>query len=95
MRAFLSNRYEDLTETEITKTISRLKNIPSAPLYVGNREAFWLVNEGFDLQRDDPGKIALHVNYIDFKTRRTTVLRLSINTPSKESVCAVPICCFS
>lgn len=68
LRAFLSSRYVDLTETEIVKTISRLKNIPSAPLYIGNREAFWLFNEGFDLQRDDPGKIALHVNYIDFET---------------------------
>ena len=68
MRAFLSDRYADLTETEIAKIVSRLKNIPSAPLYVGNREAFWLVNEGFDLQRDDPGKIALHVNYIDLET---------------------------
>lgn len=36
-------------------------------MYQGNREAFWLINEGFDFQRDDPTKLALHVNYIDFE----------------------------
>jgi len=25
-----------------------------------------LVNEGFDLQRDNPAKLAVHINYIDF-----------------------------
>ena len=65
---FLSNKYNDLTENEIAKIVSRLKNIPSAPLYAGNRDAFWLINEGFDFQRDESGKIALHINYIDLET---------------------------
>jgi len=68
LRSFIANRYKDLTEIEIAKVISRLKNIPSVPLYEGNRATFWLVNEGFDLQRDDPSQIALHINYIDFET---------------------------
>ncbi len=76
LRAFLSNQYADLTETEIAKTVNRLKNIPATPLYVGNREAFWLINEGFDLQRDDPSKIALHVNYIDFKTPENNIFKV-------------------
>lgn len=67
LRAFLSSQYKDLTENETAKIVSRLKNIPSAPLYTGNRDTFWLINEGFDLQRDEPGKIALHINYIDFE----------------------------
>ncbi len=65
---FLTNRYPDLTETETSKAISRLKNVPSAPLYAANRETFWLVNEGFDLPRDEPGTIAVHINYIDFES---------------------------
>jgi len=76
LRAFLTNKYGGLTETEIQKTISRLKNIPSAPLYTGNREAFWLVNEGFDLQRDDPGEIALHVNYIDLEIPGNNIFKV-------------------
>jgi type I restriction enzyme R subunit len=68
LRNFLSIRHSDLTATETEKIISRLQNIPSSPLYNGNRETFLLVNEGFDLQRDEPGKLALHVNYIDFET---------------------------
>ena len=68
LRAFISDRYVDLTRTETSRVISRLKSVPSVPLYDGNREAFWLVNEGFDLQRDDPSELALHIDYIDFET---------------------------
>ena len=67
LQAYLANHYPDLTAAETKKVISRLENIPSAPLYIGNRETFLLVNEGFDLVRDDPGKIALHINYINFE----------------------------
>jgi type I site-specific deoxyribonuclease, HsdR family len=69
LRSFIVSQYasEALTENEIQKIINRLKLIPATPLYNGNREAFWLVNEGFDLTRDEPGKLALHINYIDYQ----------------------------
>jgi type I restriction enzyme R subunit len=76
LRNFLSNRYNDLTTAETEKIISRLQNIPSTPLYNGNREAFLLINEGFDLQRDEPGKLALHVNYIDFETPENNTFKV-------------------
>lgn len=76
LTAFLSKQYKDLTENEIAKIISRLKNIPSAPLYVGNRDAFWLINEGFDLQRDEQGKIAIHINYIDFEILENNTFKI-------------------
>ncbi len=66
LRSFLAAHYPDLTAVETEKVIGRLNNIPSAPLYHCNRETFLLINEGFDLMRDDPTKIALHINYIDF-----------------------------
>jgi type I restriction enzyme R subunit len=75
LRVFLFSHYSDLTESETTKVISRLRNIPAAPLYDGNRATFWLVNEGFDLQRDEPGKLALHVNYIDFDTPENNIFK--------------------
>lgn len=68
LKAYLVRQYPDLTEPEIARTISRLDNVPSAPLYKGSREAFWLINEGFDLQRDDSSKIAQHIHFIDFET---------------------------
>jgi type I restriction enzyme R subunit len=46
LRAYLSAHYPDLTETETEKIIGRIDNIPSSPLYQGNRETFLLVNEG-------------------------------------------------
>lgn len=68
LKAFMSECYssDDLSESEYKKIISRLSLIASAPLYNGNRETFRLINEGFDLVRDDMGKVALHIDYINF-----------------------------
>jgi type I restriction enzyme R subunit len=76
LRAYLASHYPDLTAAEMEKIIGRLENIPSTPLYLGNRETFLLVNEGFDLIRDEPGKIALHINYIDFETPDKNVFKV-------------------
>ena len=46
------------------------------PLYLGNRETFWLVNEGFDLQRDDISKVALHVDYIDYDNPEKNIFKV-------------------
>ncbi len=68
LRAYLRERYasEQLSEAEIGKIINRLALISSAPLYDGNRDAFRLINEGFDLPRDDLRRVALHVDYINY-----------------------------
>lgn len=76
LRSYLSAHYPELTAPETEKVIGRLENIPSAPLYQGNREAFLLVNEGFDLLRDDPTKLALHINYIDFDVQGNNVFKV-------------------
>ncbi|MEL7608823.1 MAG: HsdR family type I site-specific deoxyribonuclease [Bacillota bacterium] len=76
LRAYLASHYPDLTETEMEKVIGRIENIPSATLFQCNRETFLLVNEGFDLQRDDPAKLALHVNYIDYETPRNNMFKV-------------------
>ena len=64
LRRFLAKRYagQNLSETELTKIINRLEHINAAPLYIGNRSAFRLVNEGFALERDDAGFVALHMD---------------------------------
>ena len=76
LRAYLSAHYPDLTPAETEKVIGRLENIPSSPLYLGNREAFLLVNEGFDLQRNDHGKLAMHINYINFDEPEKNVFKI-------------------
>ena len=54
LQSFLLSRYakDGLSEVELQKIINRLSLIQASPLYSGNKETFWLVNEGFDLQRD-------------------------------------------
>ncbi|MFZ7101936.1 MAG: type I restriction endonuclease subunit R [Peptococcaceae bacterium] len=76
LRSYLSAHYPGLTAAETEKVIGRLENISSAPLYQGNCDAFLLVNEGFDLLRDDPGKLALHINYIDFDVPGNNVFKV-------------------
>ena len=78
LRSFLAARYasENLSDVEIQKIINKLNLINATPLYNGNREAFWLVNEGFDLVRDDISKVALHVDYIDFDHPENNIFKV-------------------
>ena len=78
LRSFMLSRYskDDLTETELQKIINRLQLIPASPLYSGNRETFWLVNEGFDLMRDDMSQVALHIDYIDFENPSNNICKV-------------------
>ena len=68
LRSYLTSRYskDGLSDTEMQKIINKLSLINATPLYLGNREAFRLVNEGFDLARDDISKVALHIDFINY-----------------------------
>lgn len=66
LKAFLLSQYPDLTQSELSKIISRLDNLPAVPLYEGNRDTYRLISEGFDFVREDPSKIGLHINFIYF-----------------------------
>lgn len=66
LRSYLTSRYSGLSDTEMQKIINKLSLINATPLYLGNREAFRLVNEGFDLARDDISQVALHIDYINY-----------------------------
>lgn len=77
LRMFLSERYNDLSQIEIDKAISRLRNIPTTPLYQGNKEAFWLINEGFDLQQDDTAKLPIHIDYINYDEPQKNIFKVA------------------
>lgn len=64
----LRRRYADLslTDSEVAKAVNNLRYVPTAPLYTGSKAAFRLVNEGFDLVRDDPALPAAHIDYVDY-----------------------------
>lgn len=78
LRTFLNARYnkEQLSEVETQKIINRLTLISATPLYTANREAFRLVNEGFDLMRDDKTKVAVHIDYIDFEHPENNIFKI-------------------
>lgn len=76
LRSFLSERYSDISEIELEKIISHLRNIPAMPLYQGNKEAFWLINEGFDLQRDDTAKLPIHIDYINYDEPQKNIFKV-------------------
>lgn len=66
IKTFLLSRYPDLTQSELSKIISRLDNLPAVPLYECNRDTYRIVSEGFDFVREDSAQIGLHINFIDF-----------------------------
>lgn len=75
---YINKRYaeNDLSEVEIKRIINRIHLISETPLYDANRETFWLVNEGFDLDREDTKKVALHVDYIDYDNPDNNIFRI-------------------
>ena len=67
LNAFLLKEYPDLTPSELQKIVSRIDNLPSVPLYEGNRDTYRIISEGFDFVREDPSQIGIHINFIDFE----------------------------
>ncbi len=78
LRIYLTLRYQKdgLSDTEMKKIINKLSLINSTPLYLGNREAFRLVNEGFDLVRDETSKVALHIDYINYDDPNKNIFKV-------------------
>lgn len=76
--AYLSDHYQSagLSDAEMKKIINKLSLINSTPLYLGSREAFRLVNEGFDLARDDITKVALHIDYINYDEPEKNIFKV-------------------
>lgn len=78
LKSFISDRYRsaNLSDAEMQKIINRLSLIPSTPLYNGNKETFLLINEGFDLVRDDITQVALHIDFIDFNEPKNNYFKV-------------------
>lgn len=66
LNLYLSSKYSDLTDNEKKRIISMIDNIPSVPLYEGNRETYRKITEGFDFNRDDSTKLSIHIDFIDY-----------------------------
>lgn len=75
LRKYLSRHYQSVSSTEMEKIINKIKYVPNKPLYIGNRETFLLINEGFDLVRDN-NKNALHIDYIDFENPENNIFKV-------------------
>lgn len=68
LKNYLQARYAsaNLSDSEMQTIINKIDFIQSTPLYEGNREAYWLINEGFDLVREETDLPAVHIDYLDF-----------------------------
>lgn len=76
MKAFLRTQYADLSDVEVQKIFNKIKLTPTDPLYKSNRYLFFLVNEGFDLVRDDATKPSLHIDYIDYEQPEENIFKV-------------------
>lgn len=75
LRKYLRRRYQSVLPTEMEKIINKIKYVKNKPLYFGNRKTFLLINEGFDLVRDN-NKNALHIDYIDFENPKNNIFKV-------------------
>lgn len=68
LEAFLMSRYQEeaFTDNELRRIVNRLELLSAPSLYETNKQAFYLVNEGFEFSRDDPSKPYVHIDFIDF-----------------------------
>lgn len=78
LKDFISRKYasKNIGEIEMKNIINHLSLIQSTQLYKGNKEAFYLINEGFDLVRDNIDKVALHVDFIDFDNPDNNIFKV-------------------
>lgn len=78
LKDFISRKYasKNISETEMKNIINHLSLIPSTQLYKGNKETFYLINEGFDLVRDDINEVALHIDFIDFEKPNNNIFKV-------------------
>src|SRR5699024_990782 len=63
-------------KAEMEKTNNKIKHISTYPLYSSNRQAFFLIHEGFDLTRDDNNTMPLHIDFIDFETPTNNIFKV-------------------
>ncbi|MCM1259819.1 MAG: HsdR family type I site-specific deoxyribonuclease [Prevotella sp.] len=79
LRSFICNKYvsANLTTTEINTIINRVIDVgSSASLYAKNKEAFYLITEGFDLVREDITQVGIHIDFIDFDNFKNNVYKV-------------------
>lgn len=92
-----------LTPTEVKTIINKVIDVgSSASLHSKNKEAYYLVTEGFDFVREDVTKVGLHIDFIDFDTpgnnvfkvvNQFTVKGLSVRRPDLVIfINGIPIC---
>ena len=107
LRSYICKKYStaNLTTTEIKTIISRVVDVgTSTSLYAKNKEAYYLVTEGFDLAREDISQVGLHVDFIDFDNPENNVFKvvnqysvkgLSIRRPDLlVFINGIPVCIF-
>lgn len=79
LRSFICNKYAsaNLTTTELNTIINRVIDVgSSASLYEKNKEAFYLIMEGFDLVREDMTQVGIHIDFIDFDHPKNNIYKV-------------------
>ncbi|WP_406614050.1 type I restriction endonuclease subunit R [Mycoplasma corogypsi] len=79
LKRFITSKYSafDLTSTEIKTIIKKVIDVgSSASLYENNKEAYYLITEGFDLASEDVTKVGVHIDFIDYETPNNNIFKV-------------------
>ncbi|OFO40439.1 type I restriction endonuclease subunit R [Staphylococcus sp. HMSC070D05] len=73
---FLKYSYPHLNDIERERVINKIKVVTSSSLYQSNKNLFSILNEGFNLKREDASKTSIHINYIDFENPKNNIFKI-------------------
>ncbi|PTK53326.1 type I restriction endonuclease [Staphylococcus haemolyticus] len=73
---FLKHSYPHLNDIERERVINKIKVVTSSSLYQSNKNLFSILNEGFNLKREDASKTSIHINYIDFENPKNNIFKI-------------------
>lgn len=78
LKDFLCHEYKEinLTDIQLEKIMNNIKRPCGASLYEKNKNIYSLVNNGFDLIRNESSKSAIHINFIDFEHPESNIFRV-------------------
>jgi type I restriction enzyme R subunit len=92
LRTYLRKRYSrsHITEHEISKAIMALTATDSSNLYEQNATILRRVMNGFKLQRDDPKKLPLFIEVLNFRRPKDNIFRIVNQFPVQGECLRIP-----
>lgn len=78
LKDYLTRKYSsyNITDSQLIQIITKIKYTQQASLYDSSKYLYNLIDNGFDLLREERQQTALHIDYIDFDNVENNIFRV-------------------